>query len=314
MRHEGSGSVAHGREYRIEKSCGKTISRACRRSLCGFGTGLLVLSVNASPSAPESFGPLIRCPDWIDPEGIFRISSSQEDDLNSSVLTEIANKADLPGASGIDDRGQLKGNAGGRSARANGKKANECARHKIIRGDTLGKIADRYLGSPSKFLEIAAANPDAAANPRRLKPGTVLTIPCRIPTAGNQDSDNPADKKDPGNGSKSGLFSWLFGKNQEAPAKAPATSPATPPASAEVPVWRASQGDFLIDVLESWGRKAGYQVVIEDRGDWQFDVEFSFEGTFLVALKEVAKGFRSGDHAPLLVVYANKVIRVGTAR
>ncbi len=81
-----------------------------------------------------------------------------------------------------------------------------------------------------------------------------------------------------------------------------------------MPVWRANQGDFLIDVLERWGRKAGYQVVIEDRGDWQFDVEFSFEGTFQVALKEVAKGFRSGPHAPLLVVYANKVIRVGTAR
>ena len=216
--------------------------------------------------------------------------------------------------SGIADRSQSKGNVGGRSARANGEKGNECARHKIIRGDTLGKIADRYLGSPSKFPEIAAANPDAAANPRHLKPGTVLTIPCRIPTTDNPDSDKTADKKDSGNGSKAGLFSWLFGKNQESSAKAPATSPGTSPAQAAVPVWRANQGDFLIDVLKRWGRKAGYQVVIEDRGDWQFDVEFSFEGTFQVALKEVAKGFRSGPHAPLLVVYANKVIRVGTAR
>lgn len=67
-------------------------------------------------------------------------------------------------------------------------------------------------------------------------------------------------------------------------------------------------------MLERWGRKAGYQIVIDDHGDWKFDVEFSFEGTFQLALKEVAKGFGSGAHAPLLVVYANNVIRVGSAQ
>lgn len=198
--------------------------------------------------------------------------------------------------------------------RANRDEANECARHEIIRGDTLGRIADRYLGSPSRFPEIAAANPDIAAKPRNLKPGAVLAIPCRNPATANQDSDNPADKSDRESGSRTGLLSWLFGKNRVSPVKAPAKSQSTSPAPPPVPVWHADHGEFLIDVLERWGRKAGYQVVIEDRGDWQFDVQFSFEGTFQLALKEVAKGFGSGSNSPLLVVYANKVIRVGTAQ
>ena len=80
------------------------------------------------------------------------------------------------------------------------------------------------------------------------------------------------------------------------------------------PVWKAEKGEYLIDVLIRWGSVADYEIIIEDRGDWRFRVPFKVEGPFKIALQEVIKGFGSGPSAPLLVVYANRVIRVGAAR
>lgn len=82
----------------------------------------------------------------------------------------------------------------------------------------------------------------------------------------------------------------------------------------KVPVWKAEKGEYLIDVLERWGTTGDHDVIIEDRGDWRFRVPFEVEGPLRIALQEVVKGFGSGPSAPLLVVYANRVIRVGAAR
>lgn len=49
----------------------------------------------------------------------------------------------------------------------------------VQRGDTLGRIAKRFYGDPSRFTLIASAN--AIANPDRLKVGQRLEIPERAP-------------------------------------------------------------------------------------------------------------------------------------
>ena len=118
-----------------------------------------------------------------------------------------------------------------------------------------------------------------------------------------------------------GWLSRLFGGTSKAETESPATETEAGRSAPEivrqphrVPVWKAEKGEFLIDVLERWGKAADYDVIIEDRGDWRFRVPFKVEGPHKIALQEVIKGFGSGPSAPLLVVYANRVIRVGAAR
>lgn len=51
--------------------------------------------------------------------------------------------------------------------------------HKVKRGDTLGKIAQKYLGRANRYPEIVKANKSKIKNPNRLKVGWVLKIPKR---------------------------------------------------------------------------------------------------------------------------------------
>lgn len=50
-------------------------------------------------------------------------------------------------------------------------------RRVVKRGETLSQIAAEEYRDPEQWRRIADANPEAAANPRRLAPGTVLEIP-----------------------------------------------------------------------------------------------------------------------------------------
>jgi nucleoid-associated protein YgaU len=49
--------------------------------------------------------------------------------------------------------------------------------HKIIDGDTLPSLAERYLGSASRAMEIYEANRNVLANPQELTIGLELKIP-----------------------------------------------------------------------------------------------------------------------------------------
>lgn len=49
--------------------------------------------------------------------------------------------------------------------------------YKVKRGDTLGKIAQKFLGRASRYPEIVKANKSKIKNPNRLKVGWVLKIP-----------------------------------------------------------------------------------------------------------------------------------------
>jgi nucleoid-associated protein YgaU len=50
-------------------------------------------------------------------------------------------------------------------------------RHKIVDGDTLRGLAERYLGSPDRALEIYEANRDLLPSPELLPIGVELRIP-----------------------------------------------------------------------------------------------------------------------------------------
>jgi nucleoid-associated protein YgaU len=53
----------------------------------------------------------------------------------------------------------------------------EPAVHKIVDGDTLGALAERYLGRPNRWPEIYEANRDVLPSPEVLPIGVELTIP-----------------------------------------------------------------------------------------------------------------------------------------
>jgi nucleoid-associated protein YgaU len=56
--------------------------------------------------------------------------------------------------------------------------AKETARsHRIVDGDTLAALAQRYLGSPSRAGELFEANRDVLSDPELLPIGTELKIP-----------------------------------------------------------------------------------------------------------------------------------------
>jgi len=49
--------------------------------------------------------------------------------------------------------------------------------HKVVSGDTLGKIAKEYLGEAGKYMAIFNANTDQLTNPDLIKVGQELKIP-----------------------------------------------------------------------------------------------------------------------------------------
>jgi hypothetical protein len=53
-------------------------------------------------------------------------------------------------------------------------------RHKVIQGDTLSSISQKYFGTPKKSKEIFEANKNLLQSQNQLKPGLVLTIPENI--------------------------------------------------------------------------------------------------------------------------------------
>ena len=259
-------------------------------SVLACGLGILA---GTGATALETPGALIRCPDWQDP---------------ARIVANIAPQAPRPPAgAAAAARGVVAASA-----------AKACTEHTIQPGDTLGKLARQYLGTAARHPEIAALNPAVAADPKKLRPGQVLRIQCETePATGPANVAQAAPTT-----AKPGFWARLFGIGRTADGETRAsetietTSIApevvrTPP---EIPVWRAEKGEYLIDVLERWGKAAGYEIVIEDRGDWRFRVPFRVEGPLRLALREVVKGFGLGPSAPLLVVYGNRVVRVGAAR
>ena len=49
--------------------------------------------------------------------------------------------------------------------------------HEVVRGDTLSHIAQKNYGNPSRFNDIARANPTIVFDPDIILPGQILKIP-----------------------------------------------------------------------------------------------------------------------------------------
>ncbi len=49
--------------------------------------------------------------------------------------------------------------------------------HRVVSGDTLGKIAKTYLGEANKYMKVFEANKDQLTNPDLIKVGQELKIP-----------------------------------------------------------------------------------------------------------------------------------------
>ena len=73
--------------------------------------------------------------------------------------------------------------------------------HRITDGDTLSRLAERYLGRSERYLEIYNANRDVLASPDLLPIGATL----RIPQGGQPSAVNPAGGTMPGNPAPGGL-------------------------------------------------------------------------------------------------------------
>lgn len=64
--------------------------------------------------------------------------------------------------------------------------ADHTRRHTVVQGETLAGIAAREYGDPAEWRRIADANPSATRTPRRLVPGTDLSLPPADPTRGGR--------------------------------------------------------------------------------------------------------------------------------
>jgi nucleoid-associated protein YgaU len=49
--------------------------------------------------------------------------------------------------------------------------------HVVVAGDTLGKIAQKYYGDPSLYMQIFEANKNQLKDPNKIFPGQKLVIP-----------------------------------------------------------------------------------------------------------------------------------------
>jgi nucleoid-associated protein YgaU len=57
--------------------------------------------------------------------------------------------------------------------------ASETLRHRVVDGDTLTALAERYLGSANRYLELYELNRDKLASPDLLPIGAELKVPAR---------------------------------------------------------------------------------------------------------------------------------------
>jgi nucleoid-associated protein YgaU len=71
------------------------------------------------------------------------------------------------------------GPTGGFASRQNAPHVPSVLTHKIVDGDTLDGLAERYLGDADRYLEIYEANRQVLPSPELLPIGAVLRIPLR---------------------------------------------------------------------------------------------------------------------------------------
>jgi nucleoid-associated protein YgaU len=66
--------------------------------------------------------------------------------------------------------------------------APEGRRHVVEEGETLFHLAERFLGSKERFVELYLVNRDRVKSPDALEPGTELVIPNEPPEASKSEA------------------------------------------------------------------------------------------------------------------------------
>ena len=245
-------------------------------------------------------GELIRCPDWqrYAPQ-VVRASLGER-----QTRTAFAERTGAQTPTAADP--------------ATASRAGSCT-HTIAQGDTLGSIAAAKLGSSTRWREIAAANP--GQDPSRLRIGTTINLPCVNTTAGSTAAGGgPAPLAGTRWLSRVGGTEARRGTTASPvrPGNATSSDPAgissaseSAPVEPSLPVWSARQGEYLSDILERWGREAGWRVIVDTPDAWQLAVPLRFRASFEDAVGELVRGLAHGGTPPRVRLHPNKVLRLG---
>ncbi len=65
----------------------------------------------------------------------------------------------------------------GEASPGSGDRAEEPDTYRVIEGDSLSAIAERFLGSADRWRQLYELNRQTISNPDTIRPGTVLKIP-----------------------------------------------------------------------------------------------------------------------------------------
>ena len=209
-------------------------------------------------------------------------------------------------------------------------------------GDSLSGIAARELGDASRWPEIQGLN--HIRDPGSIGVGWTLAIPCGEEAAAARDPRDPPEPVPPAADVAAALpglpgvschtvaaegdtlasiagrelgdaSRWeeiqLLNSIEDASQLAVGQRLAIPcdaEGGPELPVWRASPGEMLDDVIAGWALAAGWSPIIMKRWDWRMDGPFQHEGNFLDAVRALLEGFPTTGQAPGVVIYENKVL------
>ncbi|MCA9772856.1 MAG: TcpQ domain-containing protein [Myxococcales bacterium] len=151
-----------------------------------------------------------------------------------------------------------------------------CGTYQVLPGDTLGSIAARVTGTALRADDLFELNRDVMRTPDLLRVGQVIRIPCHGGAAA-----------------------------------VPDLPPSDGPELVGAPLWEASPGEGLVEVLIRWGQAAGFDVIVERSSDWRFGVPFRHSGSFRGAVDEVISGFSTAAVPPYITFYTNNVMTIG---
>jgi len=142
-------------------------------------------AASAGPSAPEGPSKLVLREGFDLPEpqpSAGGPRESRKDDETATVLAPLDSAEpphlprDYPEAAGLPDQASVESGA------TRGSPVGPVDRprvHKVVDGDTLGGLAERYLGSVERYWEIYEANRDVLPSPQVLPIGAKLRIPLK---------------------------------------------------------------------------------------------------------------------------------------
>ena len=280
-----------------------------------LATFLFAITIFAMIPGAASTQEIIRCPDWrllVSP-AVLRTSSERVTGESFDAKLQMARPV----------RPRITPASTTASGGAGGKRQAQMpaiCTYKVQRGDTLGKISARHLGTSNRWPELARANP--GVDPKQLRIGTVINLPCAAtagqgsaasgagtPLAGTRflatlSGQNTPAASEPGKKAEAGAGTGTGTGSAES--LKPTPRPVPP-----LQTWSAKAGEDFAIVLKRWGKAAKYQIVIRTTDAWTIGVPIRLQTDFENAVAELVKGLGSDGRSPPVRVYKNKVIQLG---